>query len=214
MSKGKLVKFAELATFSNTLQTMDVPRGCWSREYFGNDNEIILELACGKGDYTIQLARHYPEKNFIGVDIKGARLWRGAKMALDNNLKNVAFIRNFIENLTELFSESEISEIWITFPDPYTKRRKAKKRLTSPRFLGLYRKVLKKGGLIHLKTDEKSLFEFTQEIIGNENCILHEKIDNLYANPIENELLSIKTTYEKSHLEDGRIIRYLCFSFE
>ena len=213
MTKGKLAKFAELTTFSNALQKEDTHSDDWLKSCFPKGNEITLELACGKGSYTIQMAQLYPDRNFIGIDRKGDRLWRGAKTAQELNLTNAIFIRNRVENLTELFRHNEVSEIWITFPDPYIKRRTAKRRLTSPMFLNLYRKVLKKGGLVHLKTDEINLFRFTEKTLAEENCIIQERIDDLYANPIENEQLAIQTDYEKSHLSEGRTIRYLCFSF-
>ncbi|UCD17628.1 MAG: tRNA (guanosine(46)-N7)-methyltransferase TrmB [Candidatus Zixiibacteriota bacterium] len=213
MSKGKLAKFAELATFSNVFEYEPPPKGRWHADYFKNNNPIALELACGKAEYTIELALRFPEQNFVGIDIKGARLWRGAKTALDLNLRNVAFVRHRIELIAEIFGPDEIAEIWITFPDPYPKKSKAKKRLTSPRFLNLYRQVLKEAGMIHLKTDDRNLFEFTRETLAEEQCIVHEIIEDLYAAPIGNQLLEIKTTYEKEYLEAGRTIRYLRFSF-
>ncbi|MBN2226207.1 MAG: tRNA (guanosine(46)-N7)-methyltransferase TrmB [candidate division Zixibacteria bacterium] len=214
MSKGKLAKFAELATFSNVFEYEPLPKGRWAEDFFKNGNPITLELACGKAEYTIDLARTFPERNFIGIDLKGARIWRGAKNALEMKLANVGFIRQRIELLTDMFTKDEISEIWITFPDPYPRKCKARKRLTSPRFLDLYRQVLKPNGLIHLKTDELNLFEYTKETLAEQKCIVHEVIDDVYAGPIIDDVLSIKTTFEKSHLAEGRTIRYLRFSFD
>lgn len=211
MSKGKLAKFAELKAFGNVFETLPLPKGDWAG-HFGNSNDIVLELACGKAEYTLNLAARHSYRNFIGIDIKGARIWRGAKTAADNNLRNVAFIRNRIELLTDYFDKDEISEIWIPFPDPFPKPCKSQKRLTSARFLGLYRLVLKKGGLIHLKTDAVGLFEFTLQTLADERCRIHELIWDLYSAPITDPKLAIQTTFEKAHLLDKRTIKYVCFS--
>lgn len=210
MSKGKLAKFADLKTFANVFEDLPVPKGRWN-EHFGNDNDIILELGCGKAEYTINLALRHPDNNFIGIDLKGARIWRGAKTALEMEIQNVAFIRHRIELITEYFTKDEVSEIWITFPDPFPRPCKSQKRLTSARFLGLYKQVLKKDGLIHLKTDADNLFQFTLETIKETGCRIHEMYRDLYANPIENSTLLIQTTFEKSHLLDNRIIKYVGF---
>ena len=177
MSKGKLERFAELKTFNNVFEYPDYPedkpfflKGKWSSGYFKNDNPITLELACGKGEYTIALAKKYPDRNFIGIDIKGARIWKGAKMALGEGLANVAFLRIFIDWLHNYFDKEEIDQIWITFPDPYPKKSKKNKRLTSSKFLNLYRNILKKGGQIHLKTDSDLLYQFSLEMIKAEKC--------------------------------------------
>ncbi|MFQ6113362.1 MAG: tRNA (guanosine(46)-N7)-methyltransferase TrmB, partial [bacterium] len=177
-----------------------------------NEHPITLELACGKGEYTVCLVQKFPQRNFIGVDIKGARLWKGAKAALEQNLKNVAFLRIRIEEVTDFFTKNEVDEIWITFPDPYPKKSKANKRLSSPRFLNLYREILRTDGLIHLKTDDADLFNYTLETINAERCIIHEKIEDLNNHSTNDELLGIKTTYEQKYLEAGRTIRYLSFS--
>jgi tRNA (guanine-N7-)-methyltransferase len=211
MSKKKLARFAELLTFQNVFQQQNSMKGRWHSDYFHNNNPIVLELACGKGEYSVNLARRYPDKNFIGIDIKGARLWRGAKDALADGLSNVAFIRIPIETLSDWFSEGEVDEIWITFPDPYLREGKARKRLTSPRFLHTYRKVIKPNGIIHLKTDEPNLYRYSQEAVLSEGGVLLIAIDDLYASPHRDELLSIQTTYEKKHLGIGRTIRYLRF---
>ncbi len=212
MVKKKLLRFAEMADFPNVIQMTTHLRGCWHRDYFHNHNPITLELACGKGEYTVGMARLFPQRNFIGIDIKGARLWRGAKTALTEGLTNTAFLRLPIEQVAECFAPGEIAEIWITFPDPFLREGKAKKRLTSPRFLSQYRRILPPGGVIHLKTDEPNLFAFTQEVIELEGLDIIEKIDDLYANPIKDPLLAIQTTYEKRHLTEGRVIRYIAFS--
>ncbi len=210
MSKGKLAKFADLKTFGNVFEQLPLPRGQWAG-YFGNNNDIVLELACGKAEYTINLALRHPDRNYIGIDLKGARIWRGAKTAEEMDIYNAAFIRNRIELLTEYFDRDEISEIWITFPDPYPRPCKSQKRLTSARFLTLYGQVLKKDGLIHLKTDADGLFDFTLETIDEEKCRIHEMTRDLYAAPINNKDLLIQTTFEKSHLLNKRTIKYVSF---
>ncbi len=212
MAKKKLKRFAEMATFPNVIQMSTHLRGRWHRDYFHNDNPITVELACGRGEYTVGLARLYPQRNFIGIDLKGARLWRGAKTAIEENLANAAFVRLPIEQLAQCFGPGEVTEIWITFPDPFLREGKAKKRLTSPRFVNIYGQIIIPGGTIHLKTDEPNLFAFTQEVITEMGLKLTEKIDDLYANPVGNEILAIQTSYEKRHLADGRTIRYLSFS--
>lgn len=212
MRVKKLQRFAELATFPNAFQNPIGMKGKWGASYFRNPNPITLELACGKGEYTIALAQRFPERNFIGIDIKGARLWRGAKTALELNLTNAAFLRMPIERTAEFFAEDEVAEIWIPFPDPYPRQSKTKKRLTSPRFLNLYRSILREGGMIHLKTDDGNLFDYTLQMLKAEQCPVLAKIEDLYRAPVENGLLTIKTTYELRHLAVGRTIKYLCFS--
>jgi len=209
--KQKQQRFAELGTFSNTIQLDPKFRGKWQCEHFQNNFLITLELGCGKGEYTLELAQRFPRRNFIGIDIKGDRLWRGAKTALELNLKNVAFLRIDIYNLTDYFAPHEVAEIWITFPDPYPKRRDARKRLTAPNYLDIYRQVLKTEGEIHLKTDSDCLFQYTQAILKTEHAIVQENVTDLYHSPVQNELLTIQTTYEKRHLEAGRTIKYLRF---
>lgn len=211
MTKKKLRRFAEMTTFPNVVQMATDYQGRWARDFFHNDNPITLELACGRGDYTVAMARLFPDRNFIGIDLKGARLWAGAKQSLDLGLKNAAFLRIPIERVADCFGPNEVSEIWITFPDPFIRRGKAKKRLTSTRFLALYQQILRPDGLIHLKTDEPGLFAFTQEVIAEIGAILVEKVDDVYATEPVGPLLSIQTTYEKRHLLDGRTIRYLRF---
>ena len=212
MTVKKLRRFAELATFTNTFQNSADLKGKWNSDYFRNSNPITLELACGKAEYTIALAQKYPDRNFIGVDLKGARLWRGAKTALEQNLNNTAFLRTPIERIDEFFSIGEVAEMWIPFPDPFPRRGKAKKRLTSPRFLNLYRNVLKSGGVIHLKTDDENLFNYPMETLQIEKFPVPQANPDLYSCPELNDLLTIQTTYEIKHLAVGKKIKYLCFS--
>lgn len=211
MGQKKLVRFAELETFSNVLQYPVAMQGNW-QEHFQNKNSIVLELACGKGEYTNGLAQLYPAKNFIGVDLKGNRLWVGAKKAITHYLKNVAFLRTQIERLTDFFATEEVDEIWITFPDPQLRISKSKKRLTHPRFLRLYYQIIKPGGKIHLKTDSPDLYFFTKKVIEMYGCILHKDYDDLYANPGIGAELHIKTYYESLDIAKSKKIFYLCFS--
>lgn len=210
MGQKKLIRFEEIKTFSNVLIYPQHMQGKW-REHFGRSGAITLELACGKGDYTLELARRFPEENFIGVDIKGNRIWSGARTALDEGLGNVAFLRTSIDRLDSYFLPAEVKEIWITFPDPFLRASKAGKRLTHPRFLHLYHRVLQPGGLIHLKTDSPELYAFTREVIAENNCSLLKDIADVHGTD-SGELLGIKTFYEKMHLENGRTIRYLQFT--
>lgn len=214
MVKRKLQKFAELETMDNVFQKPFPTQyqSKWSSEIFQNNNPIVLELACGKGDYTIALAERYPNTNFIGVDIKGNRIHVGAKSALERNLTNVRFLRQFIDHLDEQFAPNEVSEIWITFPDPFLRESKESKRLTSPKFLDIYRKILKPSGTINLKTDSPELFNYTLKVIEEQSLPLISRIDDVYADPQSDKLLTnIQTYYEKKHLDDGRTIRYLKF---
>lgn len=217
MSKGKLEKFAEMATFSNVLQPPFEEvfqkdfhlKGKWNADFFHKDQPITLELGCGKGEYTVGLAKLYPERNFMGIDIKGARIWRGARTAREQNLKNVGFLRTRIDFIESFFAPQEIQEIWITFPDPQLK--KNLKKLTSSRFLNRYIKMLQEDGYINLKTDSAELFHYTLALIKHNNLPLIFASEDLYASDYENELLSIKTFYEKMWLEEGKPIHYLRF---
>ncbi len=211
MPKKKLKRFAEMATFPNVVQMDTSLRGRWNRDFFRNEGPITLELACGKGEYALTLAKRYPERNFIGVDLKGARLWSGAKQALRDGIGNVGFVRYPIEQIDEIFAENEVAEIWITFPDPYPRQGKAKKRLTAPRFIELYRQILLPGGIVHFKTDAIDLFNFTEETLNELGIPILALYRDIYQKRVENDLLYIQTTYEKRHLEDGRSINYLCF---
>ena len=227
MTKRKLQRFAEIATFSNVFQhkqfeqdVQDFPlKGTWNKEYFKNDYPIIIELGCGKGEYTVGMAEKFKDKNFIGIDLKGNRIWRGAKTALENKLHNVAFLRSRIENIEKIFEPGEVSEIWITFPDPQPQLGREKKRLTSPLFLSLYRNLLKPDGVIHLKTDNAPLYEYTLEKIRENNfhllgatSDLYKEQENLSKEKHSDELFSIKTFYEKKFSDFGFKICYLKFS--
>lgn len=220
MGKNKLQKFAEMETYSNVFQYPYArlqadngfnKKGGW-HTFFGNNNPIVLELGCGKGEYTVGLARLYPDKNFIGVDIKGARMWTGAKESNIEGLKNVAFLRTDIELITEFFEENEVSEIWITFPDPQMK--KVRKRLTSTRFMALYQQILKPAGIIHLKTDSPFLYTYTTLMVKYNHYHTLINTDNLYASGLDDKILSIKTYYEKQWIERGMNIKYIKFELE
>lgn len=189
-------------------------KGNWAASFFNNGHPVVLELACGKGEYTVNLARLFPDKNFIGVDYKGNRIWRGAKTALEDGITNVGFLRIQIENLTDYFAPGEVDEIWITFPDPQPQLSREKKRLTSPRFLDQYRLLLKPGGIIHLKTDNDALHQYTHDQIAGLGLKLHIRTEDLYHSPYTDEVLSIKTYYEKKYLQVNKNINYLKFSFQ
>lgn len=211
MGQKKLIRFEELNTFSNVLQFPKNMPGKWN-EFFKNDHPVILELACGKGEYAIGLGHLYPQKNFIGIDLKGNRIWVGAKKALQQGLTNVAFLRTQIDQAAEYFAKDEVAEIWITFPDPQLRMSKAKKRLTHPKFLRLYQQFLVAGGLIHLKTDSPELYSFTKSVIELYSCVLHTDIENVYQEEIIAAELSIQTHYESLDIAGSNRIHYLCFS--
>jgi len=212
LGKNKLKHLAELQTFSNVYQLQRDLKGKWNEIAFQNSNPITLELACGKGEYTLALARKFPERNFIGIDIKGSRIWRGAKTALEEKIANVAFLRTYIDHLEEYFSPGEVEEIWITFPDPYREKSKARKRLTSEKFLPRYKNILKQGGIIHLKTDDWQLYQFTLEKISEFKCNIIFSSEDLYSEKLPDEILSEKTFYEQQHLAEGKTIRYIKFT--
>ncbi len=184
-------------------------KGKWAASFFKNENPLILELGCGKGEYTVAMAEKNPDKNFIGIDIKGARMWKGAKEAQEKVLKNVAFLRTNIEIIPQFFGENEISEIWLTFPDPQMK--KTRKRLTSTTFLNKYKILLKNDGIIHLKTDSSFQFTYTHELVHLNNFEVLAETDNLYESKLLNETLQIKTFYEKQWLNRGITIKYIAF---
>lgn len=211
MGQKKLVRFRAIETFSNVLQNPENANGRW-HEYFQNNNPITLELACGKGEYSVNLGRQHKDRNFIGVDIKGNRIYIGAKTALAEGLKNVAFMRAQIGQITRYFDPGEVTDIWIIFPDPFLREGKAKNRLTHPRFLSLYQQILKPGARIHLKTDSKELYDFTLETITAQECTIHENIADIYGQGKATGALGIQTFYEKMHLADGRTIYYVSFS--
>ncbi|HEX7493536.1 MAG TPA: tRNA (guanosine(46)-N7)-methyltransferase TrmB [Bacteroidales bacterium] len=221
MGKNKLARWTELGSYDNVIQPeisdisgKDHPvKGNWQNELFKNENPIVLELGCGKGEYTIGLANRFPDNNFIGIDIKGARLWRGAKTSNEQKLPNVAFLRTRIEFINSFFSENEVDEIWITFPDPHPGGRNSNKRLTSPRFLNSYRLFLKDKGLIHLKTDNTELYNFTKTVINYNILETVISTDDLYSHKIDN-ILSIRTHYEKIFLDAGLKINFLSFRLD
>lgn len=212
MTRKKLLRYAELATFSNVLYEPKNMQGRWREDVFHNTAPIILELGCGKGDYTINLAKLSQEKNFIGVDIKGARLWRGAKSAMEASLENVRFLQIYIDHILEYFYEGEVDEIWITFPDPYPLAGNIKKRLTSPKFQNFYKKILRPGGKIHLKTDDRALYAYTKEVIAEIGKTLIADDEDIYEDGEPQGELIIQTYYEKKHLLVGRTISHLCWT--
>jgi tRNA (guanine-N7-)-methyltransferase len=211
MAQKKLVRFAELETFANVLQFPKDIKSKWA-EFFNNNNPLTLELACGKGEYAVGLGQLYPNRNFIGIDLKGNRIWVGAKKALQQNLTNVAFLRTQIDQLADYFAPAEVKEIWITFPDPQLRMSKAKKRLTHPKFLRLYKQLLVPGGYIHLKTDSPDLYRFTKTVIELYDCKIHTDTDNVYAQETVSDDLKIKTHYESLDIAESNRIHYLCFS--
>jgi tRNA (guanine-N7-)-methyltransferase len=211
MAQKKLKRFGEIKTFSNVLEYPENIKGKWN-EFFKNENEIVLELACGKGEYATGLAQLHPHKNFSGVDIKGNRLWVGAKFALVNSFTNVAFLRTQIDKLTNYFAPGEVGEIWITFPDPQLRLSKAKKRLTHPKFLRLYQQIIKPGGKIHLKTDSPDLYEFTKLVVRLYDLQVIADIGDVYKMEKLTEELNIQTHYEKLDIAKSNCIFYLCFS--
>lgn len=222
MGKNKLARFAENETFENLFQ---IPfsriqetknfflKGKWRSDFFGNDNPIVLELGCGKGEYTIGLARRHPEMNFIGIDIKGARLWRGCKTSNEEKMQNVAFIRTHIQMLQYYFDTGEVDSIWITFPDPQLK--KPNKRLTCERFLKIYEKIIRPDGLIHLKTDSYELYDFTlNQVLKPLGHNVVYNTDDLYGSGCDSEAVEIQTFYESMYLKEGKPITYLTFSLK
>ena len=216
MGKGKLAKFADMASYPHVFEypysvADEVPfamKGNWKRDFFRNDNPIVLELGCGRGEYTVGLARRYADKNFIGVDIKGARMWTGATDALKEGLKNVAFLRANIEIIDRFFAPGEVSEIWLTFSDPQMK--KATKRLTSTYFMERYRKFLVPDGTIHLKTDSNFMFTYTRCMVEANRLPVEYQTDDLYHSGIDEDL-SIRTYYEQQWLDRGLSIKYIKF---
>ncbi len=215
MGKDKLRKFAEVATFKNVVQ-LDAGKeykGKWSANFFGNNKPLILELACGKGEYTVNLAKLFPDTNFIGIDYKGNRIWRGAKTALEEGIENVGFLRIQIETILEHFEADEVSEIWITFPDPQPQDSREKKRLTNPVFLERYKIILKKGGLMHLKTDSDFFYGYTREQIALQNLPVVKETTDLYKSDLVDEVLSIKTYYERKYLAVDKSINYVEWKF-
>lgn len=222
MGKNKLAKFADMETYPHVFQVSSRSlreeglsfemKGKWNESFFGNNHPIVLELGCGKGEYTVGLAELYPDKNFIGVDIKGARMWTGARSSLEKGLKNVAFLRTNIEMITHFFAEGEISEIWLTFPDPQMK--KVTKRLTATNFMQLYQQIVREDGIIHLKTDSNFMYTYTCEMVElNKYPVLFSSND-LYASDLQDKILGIKTYYEQQWLERGLTIKYIRFQLK
>lgn len=210
MKGKKLARFAAIKEFKNVFEFPQEAETMWA-SYFGNEHPIVLELACGKGEYTVHMAKAFPTKNFIGVDIKGNRMFIGAKKALEEQIENVAFLRTRIEQITDYFLPNSIAEIWITFPDPFLRDGKAKNRLTHHKFLKLYQQLLVPNGIVHLKTDSKPLFDFTLEMVAHHQCPIIECIHDVYANGTPAFPLNIQTYYEGLHLQDNRTIQYISF---
>lgn len=220
MGKNKLAKFDDMAGYPHVFQYPFAVlqekgfelKGHWHKEFFKNDNPIVLELGCGKGEYTVGLARLYPDKNFIGVDIKGARMWTGAKDSYESGMTNVAFLRTSIELISQFFAPGEVAEIWITFPDPQMK--KVNKRLTSTRFMKMYREILAGDGIIHLKTDSNFMYTYTFEMVKANHYPVLFSNDDLYHSDLVDDILSIKTYYEQQWLDRGLNIKYIKFVCE
>ncbi len=211
MAQKKLERFAAIKTFANVLEYPVDMKGNWCN-FFNNKNPLVLELACGRGEYTVGLSLLSPHQNFIGVDVKGNRMFIGAKKCLAENLTNAGFLRTQIEKLTDYFTAGEVDEIWITFPDPQLRISKAKKRLTHPRFLRLYQQVLKPGGFIHLKTDSPDLYHFTKKVAELYDIIIVEDSDNVYSEAFVKDELKIKTHYESLDIAQSKKIHYLKFT--
>ena len=227
-TRNKLKKFSELLGFHNVYEnynpkkprlvasegkTVDL-KGCWASHHFENNLPITLELACGRGEYTLALSASNKERNYIGVDIKGARIWKGAKIALENDHKNVAFLRTRIEQIDLFFEQGEVNELWVTFPDPFLRKSKSNRRLTSIPFLNRYKNILAKGSMVHLKTDDPTLYEFSLETFTEhpDYSILYSD-DNIYNKLLPVPELSFKTYYEIMHLEEGKTIKYIQAGF-
>ena len=222
-SKNKLKRFKENDTFSNVFQPTReevvtdqfLLKGKWNQDYFKNNNPIVLELGCGKGEYSVGLADKFPDKNFIGIDLKGARFWRGAKTAVETGLTNVAFIRTQIELINHVFNENEVDEIWITFPDPQIKYKRTKHRMTNSQFLKLYRKVLKPEGVVNLKTDSEFMHGYTLGLLHGEGHEVIYSNHNIYVNEgSPEEVTGLQTFYEKQYLEINKAITYIRFKIK
>ena len=227
MSKNKLKKFEAILDFPHVYENYDPKhpklirskdevvdlKGNWNQGHFNNEYPIILELACGRGEYTEALAEAYPYINFVGVDVKGARIWKGATNTMNKGLKNAAFLRTRIEQLDLFIGKEEVDSIWITFPDPFLRESKENKRLTSPRFLNMYKNILKQGAIIHLKTDDPTLYQFTLDTLSayqGASVLYHN--EDIYSSPLPYPELEYKTYYERNHLADGRKIKYVRFT--
>jgi len=220
LGKKKLQRFEEMKEFKRVFQPhlkdiLDSEyflKSKWKQEVFPNNNPIILELGCGKGEYTIEMAKKFPGYNFIGVDIKGARIWKGAKIMNEEGITNAAFLRTRIEFIANFFGENEVDEIWLTFPDPQLKKRRWKKRLCAPEFLRMYQKFLKDNGIIHLKTDSEVLYNYTIQLAEENHLKIITNTNDLYNSGLKDEILGIQTFYEKQFVNEGKEIYYLKFS--
>jgi len=218
MTKRKLQRFAENAMLPNVFQPKIIyppvdheMKGFWNKKYFPLNHPLVLELGCGRGEYTVNLATMFPENNYIGIDFKGARLWRGAKTSWENKLMHVAFLRIQIQRIESYFAPGEVDELWLTFPDPQPQKSRERKRLTSPRFLNMYKNILKKDGVIHLKTDDQGLYDYTLQVLEENKYTILDSTNDLYQAELYNDVLQIKTTYEKISLKQGSQICYLKF---
>lgn len=222
-SKNKLKRFKENETFANVIQPSREEviadnfalKGKWNSGYFKNDHPLVLELGCGKGEYSVALGQKFPEKNFIGIDIKGARFWRGAKTAVENGILNVAFLRTQIELIDKLFAPGEVSEIWITFPDPQIKYKRTKHRMTNMEFLARYKKILKQDGIVHLKTDSEFMHGYTLGLLHGQGHEVLYANHNIYVNEgAPEEVTGIQTFYEQFYLEQDKPITYIRFKIK
>lgn len=210
MAQKKLIRFEAIKHFENVLEYPENMAGNW-HSFFNNHNPVTLELACGKGEYSVGLGQIHENRNFIGVDLKGNRIWKGAKTALDKGLKNVAFLRTQIDQITNYFEKDEVESIWITFPDPQLRKSNMKRRLTHPKFLRKYQEILQKSGVVNLKTDSPDLYEFTKTVIKTYGLTLLIEDDNIYSKSSVSKELSIKTHYEGLDIAGSNKIHYLCF---
>ena len=218
MSRKKLVRFAQNEVNPNVVQAgkpiFEQIKGQWNTLQFANDQPLIVELACGRGEFTLGLGRHYPNQNFIGVDIKGSRIWKGSSSATAEGIHTVAFLRTQIQQLQDFFAPGEISELWITFPDPFPRDGDEKRRLTSPKFLEMYKQLVKPGGLIHFKTDNTGLYEYTDLVLNDRpDCQIHFNTADFYESELRDAHHGIKTRYEKIFSDKGEKIKYIQFSF-
>jgi tRNA (guanine-N7-)-methyltransferase len=218
MSRKKLVRFAQNEVNPNVVQAgkpiFDQIKGQWNAVQFANDQPLVVELACGRGEFTLGLGRQYPNQNFIGVDIKGSRIWKGSSSATAEGIHTVAFLRTQIQQLQDFFAPGEISELWITFPDPFPRDGDEKRRLTSPKFLEMYKQLVKTGGLIHFKTDNTGLYEYTDLVLSERpDCQIHYNTADFYESELREAHHGIKTRYEKIFSDKGEKIKYIQFSF-
>lgn len=216
--KNKLFRFAVIANRDNVIEPgkplYTAIKNKWDVDYFQNDHPITIELACGRGEYSVALAKLFPERNYIGVDVKGDRIWKGSTLAVEQNITNIGFLRTNILNIDFFFGEGEVDEIWITFPDPRPRKRDVKRRLTNSRFLDLYKKILRPGGTVRFKTDNTGLFAYTlEELQGRTDIVDLQHTDNVYASPLRPECFDVKTRYEEMFAQQGETIKYLRFRF-